>query len=195
MNVAVFTSPYDRDRTEQIVADVIRELKGTYNGNVGKWKPINYLTFSRTKVRFFYGKLESGTAVRVVFDSIAPVRAWHSFITVLNSRYGNKFGLSDKVPHDEIAVLTIQDQKRQIYVSKNVRSPSLLGFLVGGAAFGEAGAIIGGLSGRQQTYTELQEYDNGLVDAEVLCSDGIIREETFRKDSDFYNNWIMGNLG
>lgn len=193
MNIAVFTSPYDRDKTEQIVADVIRELKGTYRKNVGKWKDPRVLDIFAKKYRFFYGKVKDGTAVRVVFDSLLPRSAWMGFIKALNSKYGDVFGLSADWDYKPVAVIAMKNQVRQVYTSRTSGSPSLLGFLLGGAAFGEAGAIVGGLSGRQQTTTDVYEYKTGLVDVTILWSDGCIIEDTIREDSDLYNEILMMN--
>lgn len=192
--VAVFNSPYDMERTKQIVASVIASLKGTYKGNVGKWKAHDYWTFGKKRFRFFYGKLKDGTAVRVLLDSSFPRRAWRSFIWTMNRMYGNVFGLDDTLHYTPVAVLTMQNQKEQLYISRTSGGTSLGGFLLGGAAFGEAGAIVGGLSGRQTTVGTLKEYENGYADVEILWSDGCIIKQTIGKNTNFYNELLMMDL-
>jgi len=192
--VAVFKSPHDVAKTQQIVASVIKYLKGSYKGNTGKWNAHDLWTVGRKKFRFFYGATKDGTAVRVLLDSAMPRRAWRSFIWALNKLYGNRFGLDDTLDYKPVAVLTMENQRRQLYTSKTSGGTSLAGFLLGGAAFGEAGAIVGGLSGTQRTYGEIREYDNGLVDVEILWSDGCIIKETISKNTNFYNEILMMNL-
>lgn len=195
MSVAIFKSPYDVEKTEQMVADVIQELKGTYKGNVGRWRRrTGCIELLPKKSRFFYGKIKEGTLVRVVFDSFASRGAWGDFIRTLNAKYGDNFGISAELSYKPVAVIAMRNEVKEVYVSNTNGGTSLAGFLLGGAAFGEAGAIVGGLSGKQRTMTTASTYNTGMVDVEILWSDGCIIKDKISEKSNLYNQILMMNL-
>ena len=180
VNVAVFKSPFDMGKTQSIIADVLTTKGGSYKGNVGRWRAHDYKTVFPIKARFFYGKIQDGTYVRVVFDSAAFRRQWRSFICTLNEKYGDVFGLDADIHYKPVAVVSMKNEARRVYVNHTWAGSSLTGLL-----FGDAHAMsIGGGS----------EYETGLVDVEVVWSDGCIIKERISEKSDLYNQILMLNL-
>ena len=191
--VIVFKSPYNLKKTEQIVANVIRIRKGTYKGNVGKWKAHDYWTFFNKKARFYYRELKDGTAVRAVFKGDTWVKAWSSFIFARNGTYGNVFGLnpnSNILNRKPVAVLSIQNEIKQYYEERIIESPSLSEAILGGLAFGPIGAIVGGTSGNQRTIGRTVTHDTGFIDVEILWDSGHITKERTKRGSDLYKEIV-----
>ncbi len=119
---------------------------------------------------------------------------WDNFLTQLfKVAPAADFGVSCANKGAYIAgVLFLGGDTEQIYTSRTTGGTSILGFLAGGAMFGAAGAIVGGMSGKQRTVGRSYERfsDNQL--ARVIYNNGRLWEGIVRKGSAIYNE-IMVN--
>lgn len=193
MNIAVCKSPYNKSITIQVIQSVLTDLGGKYKGNVGKWRAKNSLTICPIKARFFYQEENDGTAIRVVFDDHKSCyrQFWKSFVNVLVSKEGEKFGINARLPYEPVVVLKLENEQEQIFTSQTKGGTSLTGFLLGGLAFGTPGAIVGGLSGTERTNGKITTYDTKYALVRIIWNDGCIIESRIKKKSNLYNQIIM----
>ena len=119
---------------------------------------------------------------------------WDNFLTALMRESPNTdFGVSlaNRNAHI-VGVLYLGSDTRQVNISRSSSGTSLLGFLAGGALFGSAGAIVGGMSGNQRTVgVSYEQFSNNQL-ARVIYNNGRLWEGTVKKGSDIYNE-IMVN--
>ena len=193
MNVAVCKSPYNKSVTIKVIRSVLTELDGEYKSNVGKWRATDYHTLCPIKARFFYQEETDGTAIRVVFDNHKTYyrRFWKSFVNILVSKEGEKFGINARLPYEPVVVLKLENEQEQIFTSQTKGGTSLAGFLLGGLAFGTPGAIVGGLSGTERTNGKITTYDTKYASVRIIWNDGCIIESRIKKKSNLYNQIIM----
>lgn len=91
-----------------------------------------------------------------------------------------------------VGVLYLGSDTHQVHTSRTTNRTSLLGFLAGGALFGAAGAVVGGISGNQRTVgSSFEEFSNSQL-ARVIYNNGRLWEGSVTRGSDIYNE-IMVN--
>ena len=147
------------------------------------------------KITFYVGKNENECKVRAVFKKRGNDGWWDFFLQELfESSPGVDYGVSiaNGNPH-LAAVLHLGDETRQVSFSKTTGGKSLGGFLVGGALLGTAGAVVGGLSGKQRTVTHTNTVYSNTQLVRVIYNNGRLWEGSVRKGSNLYNE-IMVNL-
>lgn len=147
------------------------------------------------KITFYVGKNENECKVRAVFKKRGNDGWWDFFLQELfESSPGVDYGVSIANGNPQLAaVLHLGDETRQVSFSKTTGGKSLGGFLVGGALLGTAGAVVGGLSGKQRTVTHTNTVYSNTQLVRVIYNNGRLWEGTVRKGSNLYNE-IMVNL-
>lgn len=193
-----FVAPFSTQETMAKIAEVL--------GKTGKVKTVDPLhctvsgklqvdLHKKRKIIFYVEKNESECKVRAVFKDMANDAWWDFFLQELfDSSPGVDYGVSiaDGTPQ-LAAVLHLGDETSQVSFSKTTGGRSLGGFLVGGALFGTAGAVVGGLSGKQRTITHTNTvYSNTLL-VRIIYNNGRLWEGSVRKGSNLYNE-IMVNM-
>lgn len=193
-----FVAPFSTKDTMVKITDVLNKtgqvkdvdpLHCTVSGKI--WVDIK----KAKKIIFYIEKNESACKVRAVFKRMANDAWWDFFLYELfESSPGVDYGVSIADGNPQLAaVLHLGDETSQVSFSKTTGGRSLGGFLVGGALFGTAGAVVGGLSGKQRTITHTNTvYSNTLL-VRIIYNNGRLWEGTVRKGSNLYNE-IMVNL-
>ena len=118
---------------------------------------------------------------------------WDWFLETLFEKYpGVDFGVSLAMGDPVVAgVLNLSGDTHEVHTSVTRGGTSLGGFLIGGALFGDAGAVVGGLSGKQRTVTNSRtEYSSTLL-ARVIYSNGRLWEGLVYKKSQLYNEIML----
>ena len=122
-------------------------------------------------------------------------RLWDKFlIALMETEPDADFGVT--IAFDNAVIVGVQYLGSDIIQTQNSVTSggsSLLGFLAGGALFGSAGAIVGGMSGRQSTFGEVSDTLSDRQIAKVIYSNGRYWEGVVKKGSKIYNE-IMVNL-
>ena len=120
---------------------------------------------------------------------------WDNFLTALfDEAPGADFGVSLATGDTYIVgVLHLGSDVVQVNTSRTTGGSSLLGFLAGGALFGTAGAIVGGMSGAKRTVGHSFESYSDSQLAKVIYNNGRLWEGTIKKGSAIYNE-IMVNM-
>lgn len=206
--VYTFISPFSTLQTAEMISKVMNKLGKVKKENLrnGHIKSVYRLApLRKYKWNFYIEHSEKTCRVRMVMDedgywdtkTVWRVRdgAWDNFLTNLFELAPSAdFGvtLSEGSPY-VMGVLHLENDIEQVCISHTKRDPSLTGFLLGGALFGDAGAIVGGMSGKQRTfgYTYTQFADSQLC--RIIYNNGRLWEGTVRKDSELYNE-IMVNM-
>lgn len=147
------------------------------------------------KVAFYIERSDSECKVRAVFKKLGNDDWWDFFLQELfDSSPGVGYGVSLANGAPQLAaVLHLGDETRQVSYSKTTGGRSLGGFLVGGALFGTAGAVVGGLSGKQRTVTHTNTVYSSTLLVRIIYNNGRLWEGTVHKGSNLYNE-IMVNL-
>ena len=193
-----FIAPFS---TKDTIAKITEVLSKT--GGVSDVDPLRCIVSGKLqvdlkkmqKITFYIEKNESDCKVRAVFKKMANDGWWDFFLQELFvSSPGVDYGVSIANGNPQlIAVLHVGDETRQVSFSKTTGGRSLGGFLVGGALFGTAGAVVGGLSGTQHTVTHTNMvYSNTLL-VRIIYNNGRLWEGTVQKGSSLYNE-IMVNM-
>lgn len=206
--VYTFMSPFSTQQTAEMICRAMEKL-GTVkeaNHRNGHIKAIYKLsTFQKYKYNFYIEHSEKACRVRMVMadDGCLDIKrvwrirdgAWDKFLTNLfELSPDTDFGvtLSDGSPY-VMGVLYLENDIEQVYISHTKRNTSITGFLLGGALFGDAGAIVGGMSGRQRTigHTYTQFANSQL--SRIIYNNGRLWEGVVTKGSELYNE-IMVNM-
>lgn len=152
---------------------------------------------SKTKksVTFYVGRNDERCKVRACFSLSANDDWWDLFLDTLFEMYpGVDFGVSLAKGDPVVAgVLNLSGDTKEVYYSKTSGGTSLGGFLIGGALFGDAGAIVGGLSGNQRTVTDSRTVYSNEVLVRIIYSNGRLWEGPVNRGSRAYNE-IMVNM-
>lgn len=157
-------------------------------------------TLQSFKMEFFVERGETSCNIRAISyyrDGLIRLRDkyWDTCLSALfeiapNTDFG--VSLANKNPY-VVGLLYLGDDTKQVYLSRTKHNASITGFLLGGALFGDAGAIVGGMSGKERTvghtYTE---FSNTQL-ARLIYNNGRLWEGTITKDSKLYNE-IMVNF-
>lgn len=126
-------------------------------------------------------------ALRVTFKPDCLDRIWERFVASLLS-VNPDFDLSVGTPVVD-SVMYADAAIKQVYKSKN--TPSYGKAVLGGALFGETGALVGALNGTTRTTGHTTAADQVYV--KVRMSNGRVREGNLPVNSREYNQ-IMANL-
>jgi hypothetical protein len=144
-------------------------------------------------VIFYVERNNEQCKVRACFSGMANDDWWDWFLETLFEKYpGVDFGVSLAKGDPVVAgVLNLSGDTHQVHTSVTSGGTSLGGFLIGGALFGDAGAVVGGLSGKQRTVTNSRtEYSSTLL-ARVIYSNGRLWEGLVYKKSQLYNEIML----
>lgn len=155
--------------------------------------------FRKLKMEFFIERNEKTCNVRTIFHGDAITSAkdkwWDLCLSALfELSPDTDFGVSlaEKSPY-VVGLLYLGDDMEQVHISHTKRNTSITGFLLGGALFGDAGAIVGGMSGRQRTVGHtFTQFSNSQL-ARLIYNNGRLWEGTITKGSKLYNE-IMVNF-
>lgn len=193
-----FVAPFSTKDTMTKIAEVLRKtgvvkaidslhcmVSGKLQVDLKKWQ----------RITFYVENNESECKVRAVFKKMANDAWWDFFLQELfDSSSDVDYGVSIANGYPQLAaVLHLGDETRQVSFSNTTGGRSLGGFLVGSALFGTAGAVVGGLSGKQHAVTHTNTvYSNTLL-VRIIYSNGRLWEGTVSKGSNLYNE-IMVNL-
>lgn len=193
-----FIVPYSMNKTLELICDTLRT-----NGHIisidhhhgiinGKFRVSPY---SKRKMTFYVERNRRKCRVRAVFHNKANDDWWDLFLNILFEKNTDvDFGVTYAKGDPLVAhVLDLNGDILEEYSSVTYGGTSLSGFLMGGALFGEAGAIVGGLSGNQHTVTTASTTYSTALLVRLIYSNGRLWEGTVYKDSHFYNE-IMVNL-
>lgn len=133
--------------------------------------------------------------VRACFYRLANDDWWDMFLTSLFEKNpGVDFGVALANGDPLVAgVLNLGGDTEQVSFSQTSGGISLGGFLVGGALFGDAGAIVGGMSGKTHTMTNSRTVFSDKLLVRVIYTNGRLWEGTVIKGSRLYNE-IMVNM-
>ena len=158
------------------------------------------LSVGSFKMEFFVERGETSCNVRTIFyctEGLIRVRDkyWDTCLSALfeiapNADFG--VSLANKNPY-VVGLLYLGDDTKQVYLSRTKHNASITGFLLGGALFGDAGAVVGGMSGRERTVGHTHtEFSNTQL-ARLIYNNGRLWEGTITKGSKLYNE-IMVNF-
>lgn len=191
-----FFIPYPIHMATDMLVKVLTVVGGVKNVDTRHGVVTGYITISKKKkqaVVFYVGNNEENCKVRAVFDFDGNDDWWDIFLRALFRMYpGDDFGVTVANGDPLIAgILDLQGDTQQIAYSRTTGGTSLTGFLLGGALFGEAGAIVGGMSGETRTYTDVRaKYSDELL-VRIIYTNGRIWEGTVQKNSDLYNEILV----
>lgn len=191
-----FFIPYPIHIAADMLVKVLTVVGGIKDVDTRHGVVTGYITISKKKkqaVTFYIGNNERNCKVRAVFEYNGNDDWWDIFLRALFRMYpGDDFGVTVANGNPLIAgVLDLQGDTQQIAYSRTTGGTSLTGFLLGGALFGEAGAIVGGMSGKTRTYTDVRaKYSDELL-VRIIYTNGRIWEGTVQKDSDLYNEILV----
>jgi len=157
------------------------------------------LSVGSFKMEFFVERGETSCNIRVISYADGFIRAkdkwWDTCLSALfeiapNTDFG--VSLANKNPY-VVGLLYLGDDTKQVYLSRTKHNASITGFLLGGALFGDAGAVVGGMSGRERTVGHTHtEFSNTQL-ARLIYNNGRLWEGTITKGSKLYNE-IMVNF-
>lgn len=198
-----FASPVSTQETIHSIVNALTKIGGKIkqlDENKGYVYGVYYINTKRSlsklqKVEFFVAHNEPPCKVRVCFKKCANDDVYDGFLSALFSQIPDKdFGVSLANGSPYITgVLYLGGETEQVHTSHTIGGTSLTGFLLGGALFGDAGAIVGGMSGKQRTYGETRTQFSNSQLARVIYNNGRIWEGTIIKGSKLYNE-IMVNF-
>lgn len=205
--VYTFYSPETVSDTVEIIKSTVLSLNGKIvkqDGNtvVGHWRSKQYITVLPVKFTFYVGV----DMVRVIVNASAgkgtgiitaqrtlcgEEKIWNTFIEALVTRYPNiDFGLMPGVAKID-AIKFVGDGTEQVFTSTTWNHPSWGGALIGGALFGTAGAIVGGMGGHSFTAGKSSLQFSDKVLATVRYTNGLTFEGELLKKSRAYNEIIV----
>lgn len=147
----------------------------------------------KQSVTFYVERSDERCKVRACFSFSANDDWWDLFLHTLFEMYPKvDFGVSLANGDPVVAgVLNLSGDTKEVYYSKTSGGTSLGGFLIGGALFGDAGAIVGGLSGTQRTVTNSRTVYSSELLVRVIYSNGRLWEGTVLKGSRLYNEIML----
>ena len=156
---------------------------------------IRISTKKKRPVTIYVERNDQQCKVRACFYRLANDDWWDVFLTSLFEKNpGVEFGVTLANGDPLVAgVLNLRGDTKQVSFSQTSGGTSLGGFLVGGALFGDAGAIVGGLSGKQRTVTNSRTVFSDELLVRVIYTNGRLWEGTVIKGSQLYHE-IMVNM-
>ena len=191
-----FLAPFSYEETCKKICEAlapIGEVKNTdsLHGTItGKFR-VN--SGKKAKMVFFVERNDTQCKVRAIFKKVANDDWWDIFLRSLFScSEGVDFGVSLAKGAPQLAgVLHLGDGTQQVSFSKTKGGTSLSGFLIGGALFGDAGAIVGGLSGKQRTVTHSTTVFSDALLVRIIYNNGRLWEGKVSKGSPLYHEILV----
>lgn len=191
-----FIAPFSYEETCKKICEALApvgevkktdSLHGTITGK------IRVNSGKKAKVVFFIERNASKCKVRAIFKKVANDDWWDIFLRSLFScSEGVDFGVSLAKGAPQLAgVLHLGDGTQQVSFSKTKGGTSLSGFLIGGALFGDAGAIVGGLSGKQKTVTHSTTVFSDALLVRIIYNNGRLWEGKVSKGSPLYHEILV----
>lgn len=197
-----FVSPFSTENTVKIICKAVFSV-----GKIRKADPTKGYVIAdyhvgplnNRKMEFFIKRGVEDCKVRCIFHGDVVTKAkdnwWDNFLSALFLEAPSvDFGvtLANKQPY-VVGVFYLGDDTYQVHHTCSTGGTSVLGFLMGGALFGSAGAVVGGLSGKQRTVgTTSTRFSNSQL-ARIIYNNGRLWEGSISKGSPLYNE-IMVNF-
>ncbi len=198
----VFASPLSFSNTVNSIKKVLERIGKVKTIDIRRGfiqGTIYYTRMQWAKVEFYIAQKNNLCSVRAILHNNMLIKAkdiyWDYFLMTLFSVCPNTdFGvtLCNGSPY-LLAVKYLGNDTvlESRYVSSS--GTSLMGFLIGDALFGTAGAIVGGMSGKQQTRGVTKETFSKRQLVKIVFNNGRIYEGEVKKNSQLYNE-IMVNI-
>lgn len=154
---------------------------------------INISSKKRYPVELYVERSEGTCRVRTVFTRQANDDWWDIFLRALfRQNPDTDFGVQPANGEPLVAaVLDLQGDTEQFTTSHTYGGTSLGGFLLGGMLAGDAGAIVGGMSGKQRTYSNTKTLYSKELLVRLIYTNGRIWEGTVPKSSQLYNEILV----
>lgn len=202
VTVYCFVSPFPTQETMRVIHSAFQGVgKVEVTDLVKGYALCRYKVsaFRKIKVEFFIERSDTECKVRAVVHGEVIDRAkdkwWDNYLTSMFRGYPNiDFGVSLASNHPLVCgVLFLGGETERVFISYTTGGTSLTGFLAGGAFFGGAGAIVGGLSGTQHTYGKSREQFADTQLMRIIYNNGRVWEGRVKKNSSMYQE-IMVNM-
>ncbi len=198
-----FASPFNTQETTRAIISAFLQIGGEVkqcNENNGYVQGVYYINTKRTlsqpqTVEFYISRRDELCKVRCFFKKCANDDVFDYFLTALFAQFPDAdFGVSraEGLPY-VMGVLYLGGDTEQVHISQTKSKGSLAGFLLGGALFGDAGAIVGGMPRRQRTVGHTYTQFSNSQLARIIYNNGRLWEGTITKGSELYNE-IMVNM-
>lgn len=202
-----FVSPFPTKDTVDLIEKAflhvgrIREADAVQGRLSGKYR---VSAFRSIRIDFYVQRDNETCKVRAIInEELLEIKSvlrrvdgfWDNFLVALFQETNNAdFGVTLANENARIVgVLYLGGDTEQVQTSRTTKGTSLLGFLAGGALFGTAGAVVGGMSGKQRTVSHSFEQFSDSQLARVIYNNGRLWEGELMRGSDLYNE-IMVNL-
>ena len=191
-----FVVPFSTQESLNLIGEVISsmgEIKNVdcYHGTLTARLLIPLK--KKVPVIFYVERNDDRCKVRACFYRSASDDWWDFFLEALFEKCPDAdFGVS--IAHGDplvAGVLHLGGDTREVYSSTTTGGTSLSGFLIGGALFGDAGAVVGGLSGKQRTVTNSRTEFSSTLLVRIIYSNGRLWEGTINKGSQLYNEIML----
>lgn len=191
-----FLAPFSYEETCEKICEAlasIGEMKNTDSLHGTITGKIRVNSGKKAKVVFFVERNDTQCKVRAIFKKVANDDWWDIFLRSLFScSQGVDYGVSLAKGAPQLAgVLHLGDGTQQVSFSKTKGGTSLSGFLIGGALFGDAGAIVGGLSGKQRTVTHSTTVFSDALLVRIIYNNGRLWEGKVSKGSPLYHEILV----
>lgn len=191
-----FFIPYPIDTAVDMLEKVLTVVGGVKDIDKRHGAVTGYITISKRNkqdVVFYVGNDAKNCKARVIFEYEGNDDWWDVFLRALFRMYpDDDFGVTAANGDPLIAgILDLQGDTQQIAYSRTTGGTSLTGFLLGGALFGEVGAIVGGMSGKAHTYTNVRATYSDELLVRIIYTNGRIWEGSVEKNSDLYNEILV----
>ncbi len=193
-----FVSPVSTNNTMNAVVSVLKKV-GSINeidrhNNCIEGK-IRISSKKQFPVVFYVGNYNGACNVRALFKRRANDDWWDLFLNELMNQFPSiDFGVTPAKAHVKIAgVLDLQGDVEQHSYSVTKNHASLGKFLVGGALFGDVGAVVGGLSGKSNTTTKSYTVYSDQLLVRIIYNNGRLWEGRVYKNQPLYQQ-ILVNL-
>lgn len=197
--VYCFVSPYSTPDTVNLICKALPTICGVVkekNENRGYIKAKIPVARNKLDVEFYIKRAEKECNVRVLWKKMASDNVWDVFLTTLQG-ITNHADLAVTCANGDpypIALLYLGGELEEVQISRTVHKTSIMGALLGGALFGDAGFILGGMSGPSRTYGHSYERFSDSQLVRIMYNNGRVWEGTLKKGSKLYND-IMVNFG
>lgn len=193
-----FAAPFSMQDTINKVREVLLTIGNVESIDTSRGiirGTIRISTKEKRSVTIYVSHGDHQCQARACFHRLANDEWWDIFLYTLFARNpGADFGVSLANGDPQVVgVLNLRGDTKQVSFSRTTGGTSLGGFLIGGALFGDTGAIVGGLSGNQRTVTNTRTVFSNELLVRIIYSNGRLWEGTVVKGSQLYHE-IMVNM-